>query len=158
LRSRLAIPVIDQILERLKKYPQLSYRVAANSITIDAPSPTGFSVSLACGRSGLARYSFTVSFDGWHEEFTSDADALNCVAFGLSDQCRLKVYRRCKIEYRWTVEYPDGDEWREDSTTSLLVFPFWRRREINYRQNHVIPLARGTEDGARPSWRKEPDQ
>jgi hypothetical protein len=151
------MPVIDQVLERLKKYPQLSYRVKGDWITIDAPSPTGFSVSLALGRSGLTRSGFTVLFDGWHEEFTSDADALNCFAFGLSDECRLKVHRRCKFEYRWTVEYSDGNEWKEDGTTGLLVFPFWCRREVIYRQNHVIRQAHATEDGARPSWRKEPD-
>jgi len=81
---------------------------------------------------------FIVSFDGWHEHFKSQVDALNCFALGLTDQCRLKVFRRGRTDYRWTLEYRTEGGWKEDSTTGFLFFPFWRKCEILYRQNAII--------------------
>jgi hypothetical protein len=144
--------LIEEIVERLQKYPQLSFRVQANSIQVDSTSSTGFSISLICGRAG-----YTVCFDGWHEEFSSEEDALNCFAFGLSDECRLKVARRGRIESSWTVEYRDGQNWVEDSTTGLLLIPFWRRREFVYRQNDIIRRDGNASPTSRSSWRKEPE-
>jgi hypothetical protein len=46
---------------------------------------SGFTVGLRITPSG-----FTVYFEGWHEEFTSEDEALNCFAFGLSPKCRLR--------------------------------------------------------------------
>lgn len=126
---------IEKVLQKLQKYPRLSHRVSGDSITIDAPSPNGFSVFLE-SKDGT----FTVGFDGWHEHFDSESDALNCFAFGLIGKCRLKVCRRGKSEYRWTLEYPSSQGWEEDSTTGLLFYPFWRRPEVIYRQNPVIDL------------------
>lgn len=64
--------------------------------------------------------------------------ALDCFAFGLSDQSRLKVLRRGKFEFRWTLEFIKAGAWQEDSTTGLLFFPFWEKEQIVYRQNRVI--------------------
>jgi hypothetical protein len=144
--------VIEEIVERLKTYPQLLFRVQGNSIRVDPPSPSGFSISLICGRTG-----YTVCFDGWHEEFSSEEEALNCFAFGLSDECRLKVVRRGKMESNWSVEYRDNQSWIEDSTTGLLFFPFWHRRTFVYRQNDIIRRDGNALLPSRSSWRKEPE-
>ena len=56
----------------------------------------------------------------------------------MSDQCRLKVYRRWGVEYCWIVEFREAGTWKEDSRTGLLLFPFWAPREIVYRQNVFI--------------------
>lgn len=32
-----------------------------------------------------------MSFEGWHEAFEQEEEALECVAFGLSAACRLRV-------------------------------------------------------------------
>jgi hypothetical protein len=45
-----------------------------------------------------------VHFNGWHENFKDQQEALSCFTLGLSVQCRLKEYRRWKIAYKWTVE------------------------------------------------------
>jgi hypothetical protein len=144
--------VIEEILQRLKKYRQLSFHVQGDSIRADPSSSTGFSVSLICGRAG-----YTVCFDGWHEEFKSEEDALNCFAFGLSDECRLKVARHGRMESSWTVEYLGDQGWAPDSTTGLLFFPFWRRREFVYRQNDIIRHSGGGTASPRPLWRREPE-
>lgn len=57
-------------------YPQVKYALNERSITVHPPDPNGFSVSLY-----LLGPRYTVHFDGWHEEYDSEDDALNCVAF-----------------------------------------------------------------------------
>ena len=128
---------IQRIKDRLQLRPEWSYRVTGQTITVDPPSTHGFAVSLTEGAS-----EWVVSFDGWHEHFASEDEAVNCFAFGLSDQCRLRVDYRGSFPHRWTVETRAGDGWLEDSTTGMLLFPFWRRRRVEYRQN-VIARAEG---------------
>jgi hypothetical protein len=124
---------IEKVLQRLQKHTQFSYRATNDTITIDAPSPTGFSVFLHA-KNGA----FTVGFGGWHEHFDSESEALDCFVVGLIGECRLKIYRRWRVEYRWTLEYPSNGGWIQDSTTGLLFFPFWGSREVIYRQNTVV--------------------
>ncbi len=130
---------VDRVKERLQRYPELVYRVFGGGITVEPSTPDGFRVSLI-EQAG----EWVVWFDGWHDRFTSEDEALNCFMFGLSDRCRLRVHYRGSFPYRWTVEERVGDSWREDSTTGLLIFPFWRRPRIAYRRNAII---RKTEPG-----------
>lgn len=125
--------IIDKIKGRLKKYPELTYKSEGSHITIDPLTDSGFSVYFSINNPG-----FTVGFDGWHDEFENECDALDAVAFGLSDQCRLKVSKRGNTSYKWALESRDGEQWKEDSATGLLFYPFWRRKSVEYRQNGVI--------------------
>jgi hypothetical protein len=127
---------VQRIVERLQRHPELIYRVDAGAVTVEPPTDYGFPVSLT-ERPG----EWVVSFGGWHEQFTSEDEALNCFWFGLSDRCRLRVHNRGAFPYRWTVEVRTGDGWRAESTTGLLLFPFWRRPRVEYRQNAVISAA-----------------
>lgn len=124
---------IETILKKLEKYPQLTYTHDGDSVTIDAPSESGFSVWLTVNNPG-----FTVGFDGWHEEFQDEAGALDAFAFGLGDQCRLKVTKRGDMDCKWIVEGKSEDGWTEDSTTGLIFVPFWKKKIVEYRQNSVI--------------------
>jgi hypothetical protein len=65
----------------------------------------------------------------------------------LSDRCRLRVHYRGSFAYRWAVEERMAEGWREDSVTELLLFPFWRRPRVEYRQNAFMGAA---ESGAAP--------
>lgn len=87
--------VIARIEKKLRRHPDLLYRVEGNAITVLPPTPDGFAVSFE-ERNGM----YTVYFDGWHEHFASDTEALNCFAFGLSGECRLRVARRGGVDYR----------------------------------------------------------
>ena len=80
---------IEQIKERLRKYPDIRYEADASSISVLPTSNNGFTVDLNVNQS-----QYTVSFNGWHEDFEKEDEALDCFAFGLSDECRLKEYRR----------------------------------------------------------------
>ena len=135
--------LIEEIKAKLQKYPHAKYESTANSISVFPTSNNGFTVGLTVNQN-----SYTVSFDGWHEDFESGEEALDCFAFGLSSECRLKEYRRGNFAYKWTVESKENGEWVEDGTTGLLLFPFWMSKEVRYLQNDLIGAGRSTSNGA----------
>ena len=136
---------IDKIKAKLAKYPELTYQAEVDRISIDPPSDSGFPVWLAVNHPG-----FTVGFDGWHEEFDAEAEALDALAFGLSDHCRLKVTKRGETVCSWVVEWKEGDQWKEDSTTGLVLIPFWKSKSVEYRQNSVVKIGEQSPSGDDP--------
>jgi hypothetical protein len=76
-------PIADRLLEH---HPSFLTRVEGDTITVVPRDEDGFPVWL---REEVGAY--VVGFDGWHEHFDSEEDALNCFAFGLSGYCRVKV-------------------------------------------------------------------
>jgi hypothetical protein len=126
--------VIDEIKRRLSKYPHIKFSNDACSITVLPASSEGFSVTLTEGSGN----GYTVSFEGWHEDFEDAGEALNVFAFGLSDECRLREYRRGGFAYKWTLESWEDGDWKEESTTALLFFPFWRKVEVRHLQNKLL--------------------
>ena len=127
---------IEQIKERLLKYPHVRYEADASSISVLPTSNDGFTVGLEVNRS-----QYTVAFNGWHEVFEKEDEALECFAFGLSDECRLKECRRGNFAYRWTVESLENGNWVEDSETGLFISPFWKPKKVWYLQNKLIASA-----------------
>ena len=129
--------LIEEIKKRLSKYPDAHYFADASSITVLPNSPEGFSVSLGVNPGG----GYTISFDGWHEEFEDKEEALNVFALGLSDECRLQEHRRGAFAHKWTMECLEDGEWTEQSTTGLLLFPFWMKKAVRYLQNDLLHRA-----------------
>jgi hypothetical protein len=127
---------IEEIKTKLRKYPHVKYETDGSSISVLPTSDAGFRVGLE-----VTHGRYTVSFNGWHEELNDAAEALDCFAFGLSDECRLKEYRRGKFAHRWVVESKQNGQWIADSETGLFVFPFWKRSEVVYLQNNLITSA-----------------
>ena len=123
---------IQRITDRLRCRADLRYEISGNTITVESSHSGGFAVSLT-----EAPREWVVSFDGWHEHFSSEDEALNCFTFGLSDQSRLKVEYRGAFPRHWTLEARTEDGWQPVSTTGRLFFPFWRRPRVEYRQNRV---------------------
>lgn len=80
---------------------------------------------------------FTVGFDGWHEHFSSEEDALNCFAFGLSEECHLKVVTRGTMDCRWTLQFFEEGSWQDDTETGLIFVPFWKKAKTEYRRNTI---------------------
>lgn len=126
---------INEIREKLKKYPHLNVEEENSSITVKAESNNGFDVIFVEDEG-----EYTVYFDGWHEHFskTNSEDALKCFAFGLSDSCRIKVYSRKGKAYKWILESNENGKWLSYSTTGLFCFNFIRKPEIRYLQNKLI--------------------
>ena len=140
--GNLKMNVIEKIKAKLQKYPHVKYDSDRNSISVFPTSDDGFTVSLIVNSD-----SFTVSYNSWHEDFQSEEEALNCLAFGLSPDCRLKEYRRGNFAYKWTVESKENGKWVEDSTTGLFLFPFWLRKEVSYLQNDLIGAEHNAANG-----------
>ena len=128
--------VIPRIKEKLKKYPHVTYTSAPSQLEIPAQSTTGFRVWV---QELLGRC--RVGFEGWHEEFSNADTALECFVFGLSTACRLRVFRRGGMDYKWQVLHHVDGRWIADSETGLLWFPFWRKREERELQNELIKTA-----------------
>jgi hypothetical protein len=125
--------IIEKIKEKLEKYPQVKKNIGKNYLIIYPETKNGFQVRIDVGTS-----KYTVSFNGWHEEFSNPEKALNCFAFGLSEECRLKVHTRGNFEYKWEVESQKENQWVSDSETGLIFSPFWRKKKIKYLQNSII--------------------
>jgi hypothetical protein len=124
---------IEKIKEKLEKYPQINYEETENTISVLPTSDKGFTVSLEISQS-----LFKVFYNGWHEDFEDEEKALNCFAFGLSNECRLKEFRRNNKPCKWTMEYKNSEDWIEDSTIGLLIFAVWQKQTIHYLQNDLI--------------------
>lgn len=125
---------IMELKERLKKHPDILVTEFEGGIVILPKDENGFEIALT--NEGIQ---YTVTFDGgWHEHFEEPEEALECVGFGLSDRCRLKVEMRGNSPQKWIVEYFQDGVWHEDSTTGLFFFPFWRRKTVIYRKNNLI--------------------
>jgi len=130
----MALKLIEEIKARLTKYPQLRIVEGEGSIEILPVDDEGFAIAVY-----EHGEEFTVAYGGgWHEEFSDPIEALNCVAFGLSEECRLQTTFRGNSPYRWVVEYLEDGDWIEDSVTALFFFPFWRPKKVTYRQNKVL--------------------
>ena len=126
--------LIEEIKSRLSKYPDVRAESDESSITVLPASTTGFSVTLTENQGN----GYTVSFEGWHEDFENADEAMNAFAFGLSDEARLREYRRGGFSYKWTLESWEDGEWIEQSTTALFFFPFWMKLEVRYLQNNLL--------------------
>ena len=125
--------IINKIQEKLKKYPNVHYEVDDKTIKVPPQDKVEFEVSLSILHSG-----FVLNFDGWHEEFEKEEDALDWLGFGLSECCRLKIISRGKTDYKWIVERRDAGGWKFQNLTGLLFFPFWLKKNERYLQNKII--------------------
>ena len=121
---------IEKIVQKLRGHPELNWAIDGGSLNVDPVSPDGYRVWIDCSDG-----KFTVGFDGWHEHFDDEDEALDCFAFGFSDQCRLKVVRRGDFDCAWTLESQEHDTWIEDSTVGLFMVPFWRKKSVIYKRN-----------------------
>jgi hypothetical protein len=134
------VDVIAEIKNRLRRYPHLRFSETSRSIEVLPPEQSGFPVALFVERNG-----YTVHFSGWHENFESPRDALNCFSYGLSGDCRLRVTYRGSMAHRWILEEHRNGRWVAESTTGLFFFPFWRRARTVVLQNRIeVAAEQGT--------------
>ena len=122
----------EAIQEQLEKYTGHVVELSDTRISVTCLNPDSFEVCLQTDGEV-----YQVSFGGWHELFENEEDALNCFAFGLSEECRLKVVKRGGMECSWTVQLRQGRRWVDDKTTGLVFIPFWQRCCVEYRRNII---------------------
>lgn len=126
---------IETIQEHMRQYDAAKIVVSGNHLSVDCNAPDGFQVSF----SDLSPF-YRVSFDSWHDEFSDLDEALNCFAFGLSKQCRLKIELRGGVEQKWTVQSWENGEWLDDSSVGQTGLQFWKPITVVYRQNTLIDV------------------
>ena len=137
---------LDKLREKLSKYPDLRVEDDGRTITVLASDSDGFDVAFSVEESG-----YMVWLGPWHQSFepAEEQSALECFAFGLSGEARLKVKSRGQRDYSWTLEALEQGQWSTYSTTALLLFPFWRPRKIRYLQNRT--LGAGPNNSSKPT-------
>jgi hypothetical protein len=121
---------LEKIKAKLAKHPHVTAEYQGGSIVVPASSPKGFDVTFVSEHTA-----YLVSFDGWHEHFMSEDEAIACFGFGLSSRCRLAITFRGPTPVQWTVESERDGQWTRDSVTGLFFSPFWRAKRIEYRRN-----------------------
>lgn len=139
--------IIEEIREKMTKFPEAHIEHNASSITYHPSSPDGFTVRLTVEiDAGWEEY--TVYYNGSHEEFTHRATAIQAFGFGLSTGCRLREYVRSGHPVRWVVDTWSTERHRWEADWDVvrwfLAFAlFWRRPTMRYLQNRLIDLDNG---------------
>jgi hypothetical protein len=127
---------IDKIKLKLKKYPHIKYELWDGGITVFPESEDGFPVNFY-QKENACIVEF-ISTAVWQREFDDEEEALNCFAFALSNECRIKEIRRGKFAYKWIIQFKDAENWIDDSVTSYFFCPFWKKKNIKYLQNDLV--------------------
>ena len=125
--------LIEELKNKLSNLPNVRFESDQTSLTVFPADANGFEVGVVKNGDN-----YTVFFNGWHEDFDSMEETTTVFGLGLSDECRLREYRRGTFAYKWTMETLEDGKWEEQSTTGLLLFPFWRRSETRYLQNSFL--------------------
>lgn len=134
--------VLAELMRRLDQHPNLSYQVEGHILSVLSADAHGFTVSL-----WDEAPQYTVFFDMWHTQLHDAEQALNCFAFGLSDNCRIKVTCRGGLPHAWSVERrKKGNEWVDYELvgrypTGYILFPHRHKAEVKYLQNHFVAHA-----------------
>ena len=124
---------IAEIRDRIRTYPGAEFAEGPDWIRYVPSSGDGFTVELL-----IQDGEYVVSYEAWHEHFDEAISAIRCFAFGLSKTCRLKIISRGKQPHKWIVESLQDGEWVVDSTMGLMIYPFWRKPRVEYRQNPLM--------------------
>lgn len=90
---------IEALKRCLANHPELRFRTTRTSVEIDAPSSDGFTVGLR-----ETSNDYVIHFEGWHEHCRSGDEALACIAFAYSGECRLAITYRGRMPVKWVVE------------------------------------------------------
>ena len=129
--------LINEIKDKLEKYPSLNYSESENRLTIHTPNKeTGFDISLYIDIGEYTAY--TVAFGNWHGQFDSEEEAGEFVAFGLSSDCRMRELTRGNSPYKWVIESFQNGKWVMEQETGLLFIPFWKKKTEKIYQNSII--------------------
>ena len=130
----MTVTVIEKIKEKITKLADLEItEESINSITVKPKHEKSFPVSLVYQQEKYFLY-----FKAWNAIYTTEEEALDAFAFGLSDDCRLQVISFGETEYKWILEYRENGKWIKESETAIQLFPFWQKKRVNYYQNKVI--------------------
>ncbi len=131
----------EEILSFLEDRSDIQIDESSDSITVLSPDFSGFDVHF---REWETVYE--ISFGEWHEYLPKTKKgakiALGLFKFGLSDSCRLKIYRKGNVDFKCELEYKDQDlgHWNSVATQSAIFYPFWEKEQIYCLHNSFITV------------------
>ena len=137
--------VIEEVRDKLSRYPKARVEYDASSIAVFPESPDGFTVRLTIRNCGVKEH-YTVWYNGSNEEVAHyPKAAIKLFAFGLSTACRLREYSRRGRAYRWVVEAwsLEHQRWEDDWDVVQWWVPllyFWTPPRMRQLQNRLIDL------------------
>ncbi|MFN8576669.1 MAG: hypothetical protein U0354_07415 [Candidatus Sericytochromatia bacterium] len=127
-------PTIWKIKEKIINHNEIKIiDETDNSITIKPDGDNTFPITVI-----IKDNKYSVYFKGWHENFNTEEEALDVFAFGLSEDCRLRVIVVKDIEYKWILEFKEKNKWIKNSEKNIGMFPLWLKKQEKIYQNHVI--------------------
>lgn len=129
--------MLNEVLELLKKYPQVKFERREDSVLVPPTSPEGYPVLIEQIWEGH----YAVSFGGWQKDFSNLEEAVACFVMGLSNHCRLKVETKGKKPVRWTVEQLENADWKEISSRGSWS-PSFKQPVTSYLINDLLSTAR----------------
>lgn len=141
--------IIEEIREKMARFDGARIEFDESSITYFPGSRDGFTVRLVVLSGG--RESYSVYYDGLHEEFSTREAAIQAFGFGLSTGCSLREFSRGGVAYRWIAELGSAhsaDLWKPDWEIYNFFGPFWqvwRRPAVRVLQNRLIDLDDGSD-------------
>jgi len=124
-----------EIKAKLAKFPQLKLIEGENNLIIYPVDETGFKIEYIDHGEN-----YTVKFEEWEQSFITDEfkSSLNCLGFGLSKFCRLKVYSKKGLDFKWEMEsYIDGN-WKQNSSKMIPNNKFWQRTKVRILSNNLM--------------------
>ena len=132
--------IIDTVIEKLKKYPDIKYYKKNDSeLEIFCRDEKGFDILLQ-----VNQRENTLHFETFHLHFNNNEDEtnemLNQLVFGLTGITRLKKFSKNGKAYKWTLQTQDKDgNWFDNGTMGLMSLNFWTKADIKYLQNDLLP-------------------
>ena len=127
--------MVGEILAVLEKCPLAQYELGKDLVRVLPATPDGFEVVIE----QIWENHYSVTYGGWHEDFYSLEEALECFFLGLTNHCRLKVCSKDGNPFRWTVEYWDDPNWRKRSTRATWSHRILTPAVTAYLQNDLLP-------------------
>jgi len=139
-RESISMNTIQRIVGILNQYPEVRCEFRADAIRVLAPDKNGYEVALLVRPGPI----YTVCLATWHMEFADEHDAIGTFLGGLSEAHRLEVTSRGAVDYLWRIQYQEDYGWRSGSAVGIFRVKFWRRKNVRYLQNHILPLPHGS--------------
>jgi len=120
------------LIEKLKRHPELVWCEIPGGVRVEAPSPSGFAIELV---SDIHGWEARLGNAGFHDDFVSADEAANFVAWCYSGTARVREVWRGNSPQAAILEACEDGEWRRVSGTWFIFVPFWRKRSEVILQN-----------------------
>ena len=133
--------VMQDMKEMLDKH-NIPYKRTETGLAYLPDSNNGFNVTLEEDAAF-----FTLFYAGYHEHYIKKEinenkvkEIIHSFFLGLSDMCRVKVFRSGKRDCKWIVELLCADKWVFGGFLTTMPLFSWQKTDVRYLQNKMISI------------------